>query len=88
MIKLSHTASIFVLGTLVSACATEVGQPPADFGAAVNQNIEAQIANPDHLATDKKVTSDGARVERAQSRYEKGDTEQLERPDTTKSIGN
>lgn len=88
MIKLSQKVSILVLGTLVSACASEVGHPPANFGEAVNRNIEAQIANPDRLVTNKTVTSDGVRVERAQSKYQKGDTEKTETVDTMKSSKN
>lgn len=85
MIKFTQTTSIFVLGLFASACATEVGQAPEGFGASVNQNIEAQIANPDRLKTNEPIVSEGNRVQRAQSKYQKGDTETVETVDTQKS---
>ncbi len=58
-------------GVLLSACTQSKLRMSPDFGNAVNQDLAAQIADPDaHYAGTPAPGSNGARVGLAQKRYE------------------
>ena len=96
--KISHAKTVFVIATMLglSACAqnptqSEMRMSP-DFGDAVRENLAAQIADPDphYVGTIAPGASDGARIDLAQTRYQKN---QVIQPSTTtassaRSIGN
>lgn len=57
----------------LAGCAQSRAHLGDDFGAIVNQNRVAQIADPD-ARYPQEVVSDGARVGLAMERYRKGET--------------
>ncbi|HUO91423.1 MAG TPA: hypothetical protein VMU22_00805 [Rhizomicrobium sp.] len=64
--------ALFVLGVVVSACTQSVTRLSPDFGDALHEDLQAQIAYPDARYTGTPAPgSDGARVDLAQKRYEK-----------------
>ena len=91
-----RTVLVVAVGLGLSACAqspaeSEMRLSP-DFGDAVRENLAAQIADPDahYTGTPAPGASDGARIDLAQTRYQKN---QVIQPSTTtasssRSIGN
>lgn len=96
--KISRTKTVFIVTAMLglSACAqnptqSEMRMSP-DFGDAVRENLAAQIADPDphYAGTMAPGASDGARIDLAQTRYQKN---QVIQPSSTtasskSSIGN
>lgn len=94
--KIARPTLIIAAALGLCACAqnpaeTEMRLSP-DFGDAVRENLAAQIADPDahYAGTLAPGASDGARIDLAQSRYEKN---QVIQPSSTtassqRSIGN
>jgi type IV pilus biogenesis protein CpaD/CtpE len=96
--NIARAKTVLVVGAMLGlgACAqnpaeSEMRMSP-DFGDAVRDNLAAQIANPDahYTGTPAPGASDGARIDLAQTRYQKN---QVIQPSTTTassagSIGN
>jgi hypothetical protein len=73
------------LSPALSGCAQSSLRISPDFGNAVNQDLVAQIADPDaHYAGTPAPGSSGTRVGLAQKRY---DTNQVIQPATTTASG-
>ena len=92
----SRIALALAAASALSACAQNPAQSEMrlspDFGDAVRENLAAQIADPDaqYKGTPAPGASDGARIDLAQTRYQKN---QVIQPSTTtasstRSIGN
>jgi type IV pilus biogenesis protein CpaD/CtpE len=62
-----------LLGLALAGCAQSRSHLSSDFGAVVNQNRVAQIADPD-ARYPQEVVSDGARIGLAMERYRTGKT--------------
>jgi type IV pilus biogenesis protein CpaD/CtpE len=86
--KITHPRAFLVIAAMLGlgACAqnpmqSEMNLSP-DFGLAVRENMAAQIADPDphYAGTLAPGASDGARIDLAQTRYQKN---QVIRPATT-----
>src|SRR6185312_11674566 len=96
--KITHPRAFLVIAAMLGlgACAqkpmqSEMNLSP-DFGLAVRENLAAQIADPDphYAGTLAPGASDGARIDLAQTRYQKN---QVIQPSSTtasskSSIGN
>lgn len=76
-----------VLGSL-AGCSRDpqAGMPPPHFGNAVNQNIQAQLVNPDAPESDEAPYYNGERAAMAQRRYV-GDRSEAANASVTSSIG-
>ena len=62
-----------ILALALAGCANKPAHLGSDFGLAVNQNVVAQIADPD-ARYPQEVVSDGARAALAMERYRTGKT--------------
>ena len=83
-----HALIAAVIGASVglSGCTESQVRLSPDFGQAVRQDMVAQIADPDaHYLGTPAPGSNGARVDLAQKRYEKG---QVIQPSTTTASSN
>ena len=89
--KIMHPRAFLVIAAMLGlgACAqnpmqSEMNLSP-DFGVAVRENLAAQIADPDphYAGTLAPGASDGARIDLAQTRYQK--TEVIQPTTTTAS---
>src|SRR5689334_22396676 len=86
-VKIARTRIVLAVAALgLTACTqspmqSEMRMSP-DFGDAVRENLAAQIANPDahYAGTLAPGASDGARIDLAQTRYQKN---QVVQPSTT-----
>lgn len=70
---------------LLQACATDVDKDPR-FGDAVNNNIKAQIANP-NAPTGEPMKAEGTRAAVAQGRYTTDTTKEPKDISTSGSSG-
>jgi hypothetical protein len=86
---MKKTNALFILGSilLLTGCSSEAGQAPASFGQAVNQNIAAQIVNPDAAEKNAVPVFNGERAALAQKNYVNDKTTTAVAPSTTTSSG-
>ncbi|HVV65567.1 MAG TPA: hypothetical protein VHC42_08855 [Rhizomicrobium sp.] len=69
----ASTLALLAAAAILGGCTQSVTSLSPDFGAALRQDIAAQIADPDaHYRGDPAPASNGARTSLSQSRYLKG----------------
>jgi hypothetical protein len=84
--NICRASLVFLLGLGLSACSQSSLRISPDFGSALNQDVAAQIADPDaHYEGTPSPGSNGARVGLAQKRYQ---TNTVIPPSTLSASGN